>query len=291
MNVQQNIERQEREFKELLQRVMREPLAPISDAVLELEQRLDQLEQLFREMREVDLSALSLDTEKANKQIRSLKSATEETPQAVRDAMQPLLEQLRVQLEQGTLHELGELVRQLAVQLEQASARGTREARELAEAVSASQGALQHGLAQLDDAGQSAWGGVRTGLGQLGADLSGQLAQQGQTGEQSLLRLHDMLNQHARELSAHAAAGLGQLAQEHALQFGVLGTALTQLQSVQGEQQQQLALLQQQQDAWAERLGEQLQRSTAPIRGWLVAAVAAATGACAGVIALLVTRL
>jgi len=370
MNTQQNIVRQEREFKELLQKIMREPLSPINDSVQGLTQRLDQLEQMFRDMREIDLGALSSDAEKVHKQIRSLKSATDEIPQAVRDVMQPLLEQLHTQLEEGKLHEIQELVKELAVQLESASQRTSTQITGLVDSASNSQDALQvmlqRNVAELEDASQSAFTQVQTEVGrmvvdltgqlmqqsqsdqhsfgrlhelmnqhtqelsehsaaglkqvtqqnavQVGAltdsmeqlqtvfanqkhqvgqmvvDLSGQLIQQSQSGQQSFVHLHALMSQHAQELSEHSSDGLKQVAQQNAVQVAALADSMMQLQTVLADQTHKLIFLQQQQNVWVERVTNQVQHSIQPLRTWLITAVVVAGAACAGVIALLLEK-
>lgn len=111
MSIHQSIERQEREFKELLQTVMQAPLSPLTDSVRELNERMGLLAQQVSEMREIELS-LNLGAEDTRKQIRSLTSLTKETSSQI-DVLQPVLTQLHELHSQKLSQQLASGFRQL----------------------------------------------------------------------------------------------------------------------------------------------------------------------------------
>lgn len=96
MNTQRTIEQQETELKELLQRVMQAPLEPISNSVQKLDKHLGvlkDLEEQIKDLRDVDLAALTLTTNESYKCTRSIKSLAEEIPTHVENNIKILLTQ------------------------------------------------------------------------------------------------------------------------------------------------------------------------------------------------------
>lgn len=212
MNNQHDIEHQEREFQDLLQRVMREPMAPLANAIRELDQRLDQFEDKLEAM-QLGIDTADGTVHDALKQIRSLKSLTEEMPRDMRQTLQPMVAQLQTTLEQGAFNAHRDTVEQ----------------------------------------------------------LSGQLAQQSESGKQSALALLDATRDGTAQLNP-------------------LIQSVATLQTTAAEQQQQLNLVSQQHNAWAEKFSEEVKRSTQLLRNGLIAAVVVAGGGFAGVLALLIGK-
>lgn len=112
-NTQNEIDRQEQELKELLQRVMQSPLEPLSQSVAGLDERIEQVEELVQDLRDVELAALSLGADDSRKQMRALRSLAEETPREVHSTLRPLLEKCLVELEQQRQRTLTELQQDL----------------------------------------------------------------------------------------------------------------------------------------------------------------------------------
>ncbi|MDN2674857.1 hypothetical protein OX459_26010 [Janthinobacterium sp. SUN026] len=118
MNNQHDIVRQEHEFQELLQKVMQEPLAPVTKSVRELDKRLDQFESLLGDLQAI-IQGTNMSADDALTQIRSLKSLAEETPREIRLSLQPMLHQVQNTLEQGTVTAHRDSVEKLSGQLVQ----------------------------------------------------------------------------------------------------------------------------------------------------------------------------
>lgn len=291
MSEHQSIERQEREFKDLLQKVMQAPLSPLSDSVQELKERMDQMEQLVSEMREIELSALSLGAEDTRKLIRSLRSVTEETPQEVLGRLQPLLKQQQVQLEQG----IRQLAMNLADQLTHTEQQAANHMAGLKDTIVESRGAIEssqkQGLKYLEDVQQTTLAHLHTECESLRGEVGNQLATQSADGQHAVARVQELLSLHRQELKQQSATGLRQLGDEADARMSQLSQSMAQLQTVLSAQQQQLACLQQQQVACSERLVEQMQGALQPLRKWIIASVCMAVASLAGLIALTAVRL
>lgn len=255
MSIHQSIERQEREFKDLLQKVMQAPLSPITDSVMELKERMDLLEQHISEMREEELSALSLGAEDTRKQIRSLKTLTEETPREVHDVLMPLLERLEAQLEQEAQQHVRQLAMDLAGRLMHTEQEVTIHVAGLKDTIAASQGAIESFLKQgfkcLENSQQTALARLLTGYESLRGEVCSRLAEQ----------------------SAAGHAGMSQLTQSIAL-----------LQALLSAQQQELERLEQQLTAYSERQGEQIQNALLPLRKWGIVSVCVAVASLVGIV-------
>ncbi|MFA6071467.1 MAG: hypothetical protein WC810_23060 [Janthinobacterium sp.] len=118
MNNQHDIARQEHEFQELLQKVMQEPLAPVTKSVRELDKRLNQFESMLEDLQAI-IQGTNMSADDALTQIRSLKSLAEETPREIRLSLQPMLHQVQNTLEQGTVTAHRDSVDKLSGQLVQ----------------------------------------------------------------------------------------------------------------------------------------------------------------------------
>ena len=147
MNDQQSIERQEREFTELLEKVMQAPLLPITASVREVQERIEQLEEQISRIHD-DLSGLSIGARDTLAQIRSLKSITEEIPGQVCDVLQPPVEKLQGQLKQledEVQQHVHQLVSDFAGQLVLIERQVVKQVIRLTESIAASQGAMEYG--------------------------------------------------------------------------------------------------------------------------------------------------
>lgn len=277
MNVNQSIERQEREFKDLLQKVMQAPLSPLTDSVLELKERMEQLEHQVSEMREIELSALNLGAEDTRKQIRSLKSITEETPREVYDVLQPLLEQLQVQLEQKAQQRIRQLATDMAGHLTHTEQQAAIHVADLKDAITASQGAIEtsqkQGFKYLENFQQTALARLHSECESLRSEVGSQLAEQLADGQRTVVRVQELLSLHNQELSQQSASGFRQLGDEAHARMSQLAQAMTHLQTLLSAQQQQLECLQQQQVSYSERLKEQMQQALLPLKKWVIASV------------------
>lgn len=295
MSVHQSIERQEREFKDLLQKVMQAPLSPLSKSMQELNERMDQLEQLVTEIREIELSVLSLGTEDTHKQIRSLKSISEETPREVHRELQPLFEQLQAQLEQGVQQGIRQLATDLAGQLTHTEQQAANHVARLKDAIATSQGAIEssqkQGFEFLENLQQTTRAQLHTECESLRGEVGSQFAEQSADGQRAVVRVQELLSLHSQELRQQSSSGLRQLGDEADARMSQLTQYMEQLQTVLSAQQQQLEHLQQEQAASSERLGEQLQYALLPLRKWVIVSVCVAATSLASVLALVAGRL
>jgi hypothetical protein len=231
MNNQHDIARQEHEFQELLQKVMQEPLAPVTKSVRELDKRLNQFESMLEDLQAI-IQGTNMSADDALTQIRSLKSLAEETPREIRLSLQPMLHQVQNTLEQGTV------------------------------------------TAHRDSVDK----------------LSGQLVQQGESGKQSFIQLHEMMAQQRHELGTQVAASLMEVARLNEAEVAPLVQSVAQMQLAFAEQQMQLTALAMQQEAWARKWTEQLASSTQSVRRWLIATLVVASAGCAAGIAMFAGR-
>ena len=290
MSIHQSIERQEREFKELLQKVMQAPLSPLTDSVLELKERMDLLEQEVSEMHEIELGVLNQGAGDTRKQIQSLKSITEETPREVCDVLQPLLEQMQMQLEQRSQQHIQQLATDLAGQLAHTEQQAAIHAANLKDAITASQGNIEssqnQGFKNLENLQQTALARLHTECENLCGEVSSQLADQSAEGQRAVVRVQEQLSLHSQELSQQSASGFRQLGDESHARMSQLTQSMALLQNLLCEQQQELERLQKQQAAYSERLGEQMQSALLPLRKWIMASVCVAAASLAAVVAI-----
>lgn len=294
MNVQQNIDRQEREFKELLQRIMQAPLSPITESVKEMDKRLDQFEQMFQDMRDIELSALSMGAEEARKQIRSLKTITEETPHEVRNAIEPLLAQLQAQLEQGTLQGIQQLVKELADQVERTARHADTKTSAINSDILQSKTEIQSSqlkaIEQLEHSNQSRLEQAQIEVGQMLGLLTEKLTHQSENEQKLFDGLQEMMTMHTKELKEQSASSLEQATKETTTQIVALVQSMAQLQVALTKQKHQLDILQEQQTASSSQLVDKVVRFTQPIRKWLIASFLLAGAGLAGVITLVAER-
>lgn len=295
MSVHQSIERQEREFKDLLQKVMQAPLSPLADSVQELKEHMDQLEQLVSEMRDIELSAISLEAEDTRKQIRSLKNITEDTPREVHGVLQPLFEQLQEQLEQGAQQGIRQLATDLADQLKHSEQHAAKHVAGLKDAIAVSQGAVESSQKQsveyLKNLQQATLAQLHTECESLRGEVGSQFAEQSADGQRAVARVQELMSQHSHELRQQSSSGLRQLGDEADARMSQLTQYMEQLQIVLSAQQQQLERLQQEQAASSEHLGELLQHALLPLRKWVITSVCVAATSLASVLALVAGRL
>lgn len=287
MSIHHSIERQEREFKDLLQKVMQAPLSPLTDSVLGLKERMDQLEYQISEMREVELSALNLGAEDTRKQIRSLKSLTEETPREVFEVLQPLLEQLQVQLEQKAQQRIRQLAKDLADQLAHTEQQAGIHVADLKDAIAASQGTIESSQKQsfkyLENLQQTALARLHTECESLRGEVGSQLAAQSAEGQRAVAHMQELLSLHGQELSQQSASGFRQIGDEAHARMSQLTQSLAHLQTLLSAQQQELERLQQQQAAYSDRLGEQMQNALLSLRKWVAVSACMAAASFLGV--------
>jgi uncharacterized phage infection (PIP) family protein YhgE len=290
MTVKQEIERQEREFKELLGRVMRDPMAPILDSVSALDERIEQLETMLQDMRDVELSTLSLNADEVNKHVRSLKSLANDTPHEVGRALRPLIDQLRVQVEQGKT-EVRDCVQQANERVEQAAQHLSGQLSTMEKAVSEDamvlRSTLQAGVHQVAGTVQSTSTNVQTHLQQLATELSGRVEQQMASGEQAFARMQNAISQHVARMQENAVVERKQLEQ----QIASLTTSLTDMRTMVSQQSQQIDSLRQQHDALSERMAEQIQRTTKRLGVWLVASLGVVCAGCLSAVVFLAGKL
>lgn len=305
MNVNKQIEQQERELKDLLHAVMREPLAPVLASVSQLQERVDDLEQQLQDAHQTELGILSMGTADIEKQIRLLKARVDATPEEVRQTAQ----QLRGALESGTLAAIGGKVTQLSEQLESgmgnAASHNARMQHDvaqldgkLARQMKVQQEALElvHGieqqivqaaatLTQLSHGGAEQADNLTKSITRLQQDL---LMQQ-QATQRAVDALRGGLGQQDEALRRQSAAGLQAAEQLSADQAAFIMQSNEGMQAVVAGQQLLLQSVCQQQDAVLARL-DQLNAAGRWLRPALTTALVLAAAACAGVAALLLFR-
>lgn len=121
MKTEQQIKQLETELQELLQRVMKTPLSPITDTIKGIQNHLEEVETLVQEIRNEDLIGLSLSAQDAEKQIRLIKSSIENTPQEVKKTVHPLLQQEIKLFEQAQHTKISQLQIKLTTSAEENS--------------------------------------------------------------------------------------------------------------------------------------------------------------------------
>lgn len=270
MTLKQEIELQEQEFRELLERVMRGPLAPVHDSVKNLDRRLEELEAMLQEMRDVELSALGLHVEEMSTQVRQMKSKAGETPREVRLAVEPILQQLQAQVEQAQhatharLEEEGKRVDGIAHRL------GAQLAG-VADTVSVSQKTLQSTLQgnveQIEGSVKAASVQAKAQMHQLSSDLGGQVSQQVESNKQAFGRLQDLHSQALVRLRENSTDERKQVEER----IAALTVSLSEVRPMFAEQNHYLNMLKQQQDAISTQMAEQLRRATQRVGMWFLA--------------------
>lgn len=288
MTVKREIERQEQEFKELLGRVMRDPLAPVHEAVTTLGARVEQLETALQEMREVELGALGLHVEEMGTQVRQMKSKTGETPRDVRLAVEPVLQRLQAEVEGARLATQA-LIREEAQRADDAAQRLGAQLTDVAVTVSESrttlQTTLQGNTAQIEGALKSLSVEAEAQAQHVVADLGG-VARQVEAHQQEFARLQDALDGAVARLCEQSAGERTQAEQR----IADLTSALAQVQAMCDRQSEQLAALKQQQDAIPERLDEQLRGAARRMGWWLLAGAGMLCLGCTGAALLVMQR-
>jgi ribosome recycling factor len=283
MSIHQDIERQERDFKDLLNKVMRDPLAPILDSVKELESRLEQVETMLQDIRDVELTALSLTADETVKKVDAVRSISRDTPREVGAKMQPLLDQMRTQLEEGALHKTHELIEQRSAHFDSVADQVVGRLTNVTDAMSESRAVLDSTLrrnaAHLEGAIQSASGQIETSVQHATEQLSGIAVQQVAAHRQLLDQLQASIKHEAAALQEHVATRHDRVGQ----QIAALAESIAATQQMLTRQTDQLNTFRQQQDALAERFGEQVRHATQHMRTWLIvmAGVACASSAAA----------
>ncbi|MES2899528.1 MAG: hypothetical protein V4723_07355 [Pseudomonadota bacterium] len=259
MNTQSEIDRHEREFKDLLTRVMREPLTPVVESVRGLDARLGAMTDLLQDLREVDLGTLHIHAEDVTKNFRKLKSCVEEGLLDVEHKMLPLFDTLLLQQDEGR--------RDLREHFVQLSAQSVQTA-----------GAMQHHLASISDAIRIAHAvmtstllersaqlsiAVETGLvevkAQLLRDMSEQAEHAAQLAATNTEAQSDMLKwmgQITKDIQAEAAMDRLHAEQRNAS----LAASLSALQTLIATQTQECETMRQQQLTIAESGTRQMQR-------------------------------
>jgi hypothetical protein len=270
MTVKQEIEQQEQEFKQLLGRVMRDPLAPVHDSVTKLDARLEELEAMLQDIRDVGLSGLGLHVEEMSTQVRQLKSKTGETPREVRLAVEPILQRLQVQVEQTQLA-THNLLKDESKRVDGAVHRLDAQLAGVADSVSESrktlQSALQVNVDQIEGTLHAASSRAQAEMRHLATDLGVQVTRQVESNEQAFERLQDLFKQavaHLRETSANERKQVEE-------RIDALTTSQSEVRTMFAEQNHQLDTLKQQQDAISGRMAEQLRHATQRMGMWLLA--------------------
>lgn len=284
MNVDKQIEQQERELKDLLHAVMRDPLAPVLASVIQLQERVDDLEQQLQAAHQTELGILSMSTADIEKQIRLLKARVDATPEEVRQATQ----QLRSELENGTLAAIGGTLTRLSAQLDSKLLQQTAAHQE---ALGLIRGIEQHNVQAAATLTQLARGGAEQSdhLTKSISRLQQDLQQQQQATQRAVDALRDGLAQQDEARRRQSAAGLQAMEQHSAGQAALITQANEAMLAVLAGQQQLLQAVRQQQDAMLAGLGH-LHAAGRWLRPALTTALVLAAAACAGMATLLLYR-
>lgn len=270
MSIQQDIERQERDFQDLLDKVMRAPLDPISQSIKALEERLEQVETMLQDVRDVDLTGLSLSLEDTVKKVDTVRSISRDAPRELGSKVQSLLEQLRVELEQGVLHKTHALIQQHSVQFEGVADQVVNRLTAVTDAVSDSRAALdltlQQNVAYLEGAIQSRSEEIATRVQHATEHLSGIAVQHEASHLQLFERLHESIKHDAAAFQQEVTAKHERVDQ----QILALGESITATQDMLARQANQLDTFREQHNTLAEQLREQVTQTTERLRTWLI---------------------
>lgn len=270
MTVKQEIELQEQEFRELLERVMRSPLAPVHDSVKNLDCRLEELEAMLQEMRDVELSALGLHVEEMGTQVRQMKSKTGETPREVRMAVEPILQRLQAQVEQAQ-HATHDRIEEEGKRVDEAAHRLGAQLAGVADTVLESQktlrSTLQGNVEQIEESVKAASVQTKAQMHHLSSDLGGRVSQQVESNEQAFGRLQELLGQALVRLRENSTDERRQVEER----IAALTVSLSEVRPMFAEQNHHLDTLKQQQDAISARMAEQLSHVTRRMGRWFLA--------------------
>ncbi len=312
MKSEQQIEQLEKELQELLQRVMQAPLSPLKNTVQDLQKHLDEVEDLVKEIRDVDLSTLSTGSQNTEKQIKFLKSSIESTPKDVQRTLQPLLQQelkslenshhanidqlqshLKASAAENDRHLLSTLTIQLQTQAEheQKAIAQLLTHTERIEKQSAS--ALQQTTQNLTEKIST----VSTSVMELQTALAAQSQQASSSLEQTAQTLASQISEQTTSISKlqatldkqaeQAASSLEQTTRDLAVKISTLAELATQQQTALTAQSEQISQLQQQQSEAQLKLADQFLE---PMRRWLIAAASLAGAGVIGTVALAVRQ-
>lgn len=226
MDTQQDIERHERELKELLQRVMLEPLRPINDSVQEVDKKLDLMEQAVQELRDCDVAALSRSSDESSRQLRSIKSIAEGMPGDVRTALDSVLkdtiatlvqsqhvglEQVRSNLEQHSELRSRLLLDGLTVKL-------ARQAKEDGEAINRLHESFSSCVETVSQTSSAQFESIAKDVSQLQSDLALQAARLAQLQQHHI----EISGKHSEQLSN----ALSSIKKQLTIGFAVLSVGL-----------------------------------------------------------------
>lgn len=270
MTLKQEIELQEQEFRELLERVMRSPLAPVHDSVKNLDCRLEELEAMLQEMRDVELSALGLHVEEMSTQVRQMKSKTGETPREVRLAVEPILQQLQARVEQAqhaTLDRLKEEGKRVDGVAHRLGAKLAEVADTVSESQKTLQSTLQGNVEQIEGTVKMASVQAKAQMHQLSSDLGGRVSQQVESNQQAFGGLQELLDQALVRLRENSTVERKHVDER----IAALTVLLSEVRPMFAEQNHYLDTLKHQQDAISARMTEQLSHVTQRMRRWLLA--------------------
>jgi hypothetical protein len=281
MTVKQEIERHEQELKELLGRVMRDPLAPVHDSVTKLDARLEELETMLQDIRDLELSTLNLRIDDVGKELRQMKSKTGETPREVRLAVEPILQRLQTEVEQAKLA-THDLLKEEGKRVDGVEHRLGAQLAGVADTVSESQKTLhtvlQGNVEHIDGTVKSVSVQAQAQMEHLARDLGGRVSQQTESNEQAVRRLRDLLNQGLVYLRENSAGERKQVEER----IAALTTSLSEVRTMFAQQNHQLDTLKQLQEAISAQTTEQLRNATQRMSMWLLAGAGLVCLGCIG---------
>lgn len=311
MKAEQQIKQIETELQELLKRIMQTPLNPITEKMQKLQSHLEEVEDLVKEIRDVDLGGLSLSAQDAEKQIRSLKSIAENTPRDVQKTVQPLLqqeikqlehaqhaniEQLQIQLKTSSEEKERHLLETLSTQMKQQSEQSQQS---LARLLAHTERAEHQSAAALEQTSQDLTAkimSITTMVTELQATLAAQARQSSSALEQatqnltaqisaqatSISKLQTMLDEQARQ----SASSLERTTQDLTKRISTLAEIAAEQRTTLAAQSGQVGQLQLQQAESTSKLAEQVAHALRPVRQWLIAAVSVASAGLIGTVVL-----
>lgn len=313
MKSEQQIKQLETELQELLQRVMQAPLGPITQKMQSFQGQLEEVEDLVKEIRDVDLG-LSLSAQDTEKQIKALKFSVENAPRDVQKTVHPLLQQEIKQLEHAQHANIEQLQTELKTNAEE-KARHLRETlsaqmkqqseqneHSLAQLLTHTKRTEQQSIAALEQTSQDLTAkiaAVSTSVAELQGALSAQARKSSSALEQtaqaltaqasaqvtSISKLQAVLDEQARQF----AASLERTAHDLAARISALAEIATEQRSALASQSEQMDQVQRQQAESPVKLAEQVTHALRPVRQWLIAVVTVASAGLIGT-ALLAAR-
>lgn len=241
MTAKHEIEQQELAFKELLGRVMRDPLSPIVAGVQELVKLMQEVDTAAQ--RTEALIAMNAKADQVDQHVKFLKTRLEETPPAVARAVQPSFGALQGHIDQGKAA--------IVALINESGARASEDMQAVRDklwAVAAStidshrrlELALQSGNLTIDNAVQSTAAEVKATMQRIAGNLQEQLADQVRSRDMAFSRMQDIVSGHVVRMREDALVA----GQQFDRQLSLLGTALAEMRTLVANQGHQLATTQ-----------------------------------------------